>query len=371
MGEMAGTRLLDRPTDAEPPSDKTSILTSLVPPKHLLSHLIEIFFDLVHPQMRVLHRPSFLLWIESGNFKSDPDSILLILTISALAARFSDRPEVDLFDRMLLNGSSSTQNNPDNQIDSRFKCGKRCQRGKGFLTQANRLFHREALQMEKLELDIGTLQKPTIRFIQATALLSFAEIAETLSSRAYSLVSAAVRLAYDYGLDEVDCDRMQPSFEPRDHRAECVKKEELRRVWWAISDMENFICVIKCRPRLIDWSRCKTSLPCDDADWFEGHEVPLSFLPVTVYDLRTSLDLPVHISVIGQRILVMHLFANLAYLAASGDHVDGWHESILAIEECIATWKPIMTQRVGSGKSVEPGEGTSNDALMAYLVLQT
>ncbi|KAJ6186924.1 hypothetical protein N7519_001832 [Penicillium mononematosum] len=368
MGETAGTRLLDRPTDAEPPSDKASILTSLVPSKHLLSHLIEIFFDLVHPQMRVLHKPSFLLWIESGNSKSDPDSILLILTISALAARFSDKPKVDLFDRMLLHRSSSTQNN---QIDSRFKCGKRCQRGKGFLTQANRLFHREALRLENLELDIGTPQKPTIRFIQATALLSFAEIAETLSSRAYSLVSAAVRLAYDYGLDKIDCDHMQPSLEPSDHRTECVKKEELRRVWWAISDMENFICVTKCRPRLIDWSRCKTRLPCDDADWFEDHEVASSFLPVTVYDLRTSLDLPAHISVMGQRILVMHLFANLAYLAASGDHLDGWHDSISAIEECIATWKPIIAQRVESGQTVEPGEGTSNDALIAYLVLQT
>lgn len=355
MGETPGTHLLDRPTD------KASILTSLVPPKHLLSHLVEIFFDLVHPQMRVLHRPSFLLWIESGNF-SDPDSTLLILTISTLATRFSDRPEVDLFDRMLLNGSSSTQNE---QIDSRFKCGKRCQRGKGFLTQANRLFHREALRMEKLELDVGTPQKPTIRFIQAAALLSFGEIAETLSSRAYSLVSAAVRLAYDYGLDKIDCSGMQPNFELSDYRAECVKKEELRRAWWAISDMENFICVIKCRPRLIDWDRCKTRLPCDDVDWFEGREVPSSFLPVNVYDLCTSLDLPTHISVMGQRIVVMHLFSKLAYLAASSDHVDGWHDSISKIEECIAAWKPNMAQGVESGQT-----SVSNDALFAYLVLQ-
>jgi hypothetical protein len=368
MREMPGTCLLDRPTGAEQPSDKASILASLVPPQHLLSHLVEIFFDLVHPQMRVLHRPSFLLWIESGNFISGPDSILLILTISALAARFSDQPEVDLFDRMLLSGSSSTQSD---QVDSRFKCSKRCQRGKGFLTQANQLFHREALRMEKLELEIGIPQKPTIRFIQATTLLSFGEITETLSSRAYSLVSAAVRLAYDYGLDETDCDRTQLTFEPSDHRAECVKKEELRRVWWAISDMENFICVVKCRPRLIDWSRCKTRLPCDDADWFDGHEVPSSFLPASVYDLRTSLDLPAHISVMGQRILVMHLFANLAYFAASNDHVDGWPDSISAIEECVAAWKPNMAQRVESGQTVEPVEGFSNDALIAYLVLQT
>lgn len=317
--------------------------------------------------MRVLHRPSFLSWIKNGNFKSDPHSIFLILTVSALAARFSDRPEVEIFDRMLFKESTSTKND---QIDSHFKYSKRCQRGKGFLTQANRLFQREFLRMEKLELEQGTPQKPTVRFIQATTLLTFGEIARALSSRAHSLVSAAVRLAYDCGLDEIDGDRTH-LFEPNDHRAEIVKREELRRIWWAISDMENFVCVVRCRPRLIDWRRCKTRLPCDDTDWFESREVPSYFLPASVYDLRNSLDLPAQISLMGKRILFMHLFANLAYLAANGDGVDGWHDSISAIEECAATWKPNMAQMVESTQTVGSAEGCLSDALTAYLVLQT
>jgi hypothetical protein len=68
---------------------------------------VEIFFDFVHPQVRVLHRPSFLSWIENGNFASDSHSILLILAICGLAGRFSGRPEVDLFDLMLLRALSS------------------------------------------------------------------------------------------------------------------------------------------------------------------------------------------------------------------------------------------------------------------------
>ncbi|KAB8074398.1 fungal-specific transcription factor domain-containing protein [Aspergillus leporis] len=349
MEEMPRTHLLDHPTDAEPPSDNASTLTSLVPPQRLLSHLVEIFFDFVHPQVRVLHRPSFLSWIENGNFASDSHSILLILAICGLAGRFSGRPE----------------------NDSRFKYSKRCQRGKGFLTRANRLFQREVLRMENLELELGSPQKPTFRFIQATTLLAFGEITSALSSRAYSLVSTAVRLAYDCGLDEIDSNLTQLDFEANDHRAECVKKEELRRVWWAISDMENFVCAIKCRPRLIDWSRCKTRLPCDDANWFQGREVPSSFLPASVYDLRESLDLPAHISVMGQRILAMHLFANLAYLAANGDRVDGWHDPISAIEECVAAWRPNIARMVKSRQTVDPAEGSLSDALIAYLVLQT
>lgn len=264
-----------------------------IPPQELIDHLVDVYFDFLHPQIRLLHRPTFIPWVQSGAFVSDHDSALLLMAMFALASRYSDQPEVDLFDRSL---SRRSTDDDGRSVSGYCKSRNRWERGNGFLCQARGLFDGGIRNMENLEIKSRRLVKPSVRFVQAAALLSYAEIGLAASSRAYSLISTTVRLAYDCGLDRIDSHGTGRSecvgVEAGNMTVEFVRKEELRRAWWAISDMENFICMTRGRPRMIDYDNCRTKLPCDDSDWFEGREVLSVFLPANLSDLRASTDLP-------------------------------------------------------------------------------
>ncbi|ETI21751.1 hypothetical protein G647_05820 [Cladophialophora carrionii CBS 160.54] len=314
----------------------------ILPPKVLITHLVEVYFDYVHPQIRLFHQPSFVPWVESSSFVSDGYSTLLLLAMFSLAARYSDQPEVDLFDRSLrqMSGCRNTQDGASHKIR------KRWDRGKGFLSQANRLLMGEISKMDNLELKSGGMQRPSIALVQAAALLTFAQLGMGLNSRAFSILSMTVRLAYDCGLDQVDSyDKTMPN--PKgtgvcSSRSIWVEQEELRRAWWAVADLENFVCVTKDRPRLIDWESCKTKLPCDDKDWFEGRDRPSVFLPVSLHDLRASLALPSQLSVLACRIMTMHLVAKLIKAAIIDDSVPQSQDLFYTIEECATAWKQNM-----------------------------
>lgn len=332
---------------------------------------MEVYFDFVHPQIRILHRPSFLSWVQSDAFVADRGSSLLLSAMCGLAARYSDQPEVDLFDRSLSQQSESDSG----PRHSGYRRRKRWERGKGFLDHANRLFQSEISRIEKSELDSGTMQKPSIRFVQAAALLGFAEAGFGVTGRAYSIISTSVRLAYDCGLNQMDqydtAGAKHVGVDAGDARSNFVKKEEFRRVWWAISDLENFICTTKHRPRMIDWETCKTKLPCDDKDWFAGHECPSFFLPATLSDLQTSLDLTAHISVMAYRILAAHLLAKFMKLALDDDGVTLTHGALSTIEECAVVWKPKDVLPEVSFRQAEGDDEMSCDSLPLRIQIET
>ncbi|QYS93350.1 Fungal_trans domain-containing protein [Trichoderma simmonsii] len=327
----------------QPPLSNSSRDDSPLPSKTLIIHLLDVFFDYVHPQIRLLHQPSFVSRVESGSYALDEQATLILSSMFALAARYSDQPEVDLFDRMLLRRASDSY---DSQDDIRYKSRKRWERGQGFLSQAYRLLMNETSRMDRLELESGEMQRPSITVVQAAAIVTFAQMGIGLSGRTYSLLSTTVQLAHDCGLDQVDYND-EIMFTSRDSdldpgKSIWVKKEELRRTWWVIAYLENFICVTKDRPRMIDWGKCKTKLPCDDKDWFQGRHSPSDFLPASLDDLRASLTVQPQLSVLAYRIRTMHLGAKM--LEEAMNHADALesNDTLTKIQECATFYKQNM-----------------------------
>ncbi|UKZ74118.1 hypothetical protein TrVFT333_001777 [Trichoderma virens FT-333] len=316
---------------------------SVLPPSTLIIHLIDVFFDHVHPQIRLLHQPSFVDWVGSGSYAMDEHATLILTSMFSVAARYTEHPEVDLFDRMLLRRASANSGTPEEVY---YKNRKRWERGKGFLSQANRLLISETSRMDKLEPGNGETQRPSIRVVQAAAIITFAQMGIGLSSRTYSLLSTAVQLAHDCGLDQVDCNDeiiLTPrGTDPDACKTTWVKKEELRRTWWVIAYLENFVCVTKDRPRMIDWGKCKTKLPCDDKDWFQGRHCSSDFLPASLDDLRASLTVSPQLSVLAFRLRTMHLGAKMLEAAMNNDSELESHNILTKIEECATFYKQNM-----------------------------
>ncbi|KAJ4865101.1 fungal specific transcription factor domain-containing protein [Trichoderma breve] len=322
---------------SQPPWSNSPIKDSPLPSKALIVHLLDVYFDYVHPQIRLLHQPSFVSRVESGSYALDEQATLILSSIFALAARYSDHPEVDLFDRMLLRRASGSY---DSQDDIRYKSRKRWERGQGFLSQAYRLLMNETSRMDRLELESGEMQRPSITVVQAAAIVTFAQMGIGLSGRTYSLLSTTVRLAHDCGLDQVDYNDETISMSRDSDSEPCkstwVKKEELRRTWWVIAYLENFICVTKDRPRMIDWGKCKTKLPCDDKVWFQGRYCPSDFLPASLDDLRASLTVQPQLSVLAYRIRTMHLGAKMLEEAMNHDDALESNEILTKIQDVFA-----------------------------------
>ncbi|PTB60589.1 hypothetical protein M431DRAFT_489355 [Trichoderma harzianum CBS 226.95] len=244
---------------------------------------------------------------------------------------------------MLLRRASGSY---DSQDDIRYKSRKRWERGQGFLSQAYRLLMNETSRMDRLELESGEMQRPSITVVQAAAIVTFAQMGIGLSGRTYSLLSTTVQLAHDCGLDQVDYND-ETMFTSRDSDSDpCksiwAKKEELRRTWWVIAYLENFICVTKDRPRMIDWGKCRTMLPCDDKDWFQGRHSPSDFLPAGLDDLRASLTVQPQLSVLAYRIRTMHLGAKMLEEAMNHDDALESNDILTKIQECATFYKQNM-----------------------------
>ncbi|PNP49572.1 hypothetical protein THARTR1_09894 [Trichoderma harzianum] len=326
---------------------------SLLPPKALVVHLLDVFFDYVHPQIRLIHQPSFMARVETGSYESDGHARLMLLGMFSLAARYSDHPEVELFDRKLLRWASGGHGSQD---DVCYKSRKRWERGQGFLSQAYRLLMNETSRLDKLKLQSRQMQRPSVTLVQAAIIVTFAQMGIGLSDRTYSLLTTTMRLAHDGGLHRVDYtdERMFLSGDGTSDACKSIwiKIEELRRAWWVLAYLENFICVTKDWPRMIDWGRCKTKLPCDDEDWFQGHRRPSHFLPATLYDLRTSLAVQPQLSVLAHCVRTMHLGAKMLEEAMNNNNAFESNNILTKVEECATYYKQNMPLESKTGDAV-------------------
>jgi hypothetical protein len=352
---------------ATSPAECAQLNNPLLPPKNIIIHLVDVFFDAVQPQFRLLHRPSFVGRLGSGLLLSDKHSVLLLNAMFALSARYSNDPRVELFDLSLLHGSG--YNETLDQTDCRER--QRWERGKGFARRARELFQKEIAMTEMLETETERIEKSPIMLLQVAALLGFAELGLGPNSRAYSSISTCVRMAYDCGLNAIDAinypNLVRETQDAPSGVSDWVRQEELRRVWWCIWDLEIFVCGAKCRPRMIDVARCETKLPVDDQDWFEEREVPSSFLPGNLCQLREFLDGSPRLSVLAQRIVSCHLLS-MAVEMVHTECIDEYNESCSLLQRCASSWERCFSGDLRSQQMI--GGPTLIDRLPMYIFIQ-
>lgn len=130
-------------------------------------------------------------------------------------------------------------------------------RGKQFGTKAIAIYHAS----------LRSFGKPTLRYLQGCILLAFYLYSSGPDSQAWLMVGTCSRLAYDLGLNKVD--------EQVDDGASCPlsphewsDKEELRRAWWGVWEMDTFASAVSCRPHTIDSTKMEVKMPVSDCSWF-------------------------------------------------------------------------------------------------------
>jgi hypothetical protein len=209
--------------------------------------LTELFFDKIQAWMAILHRPRFLARYEKtlsaeGDVMQglSVDESLLFYSMFALSARFSNHPRF--------------VGVPPNKRGLEF-----AQRARECYSQARSLRH------------------PSLIYLQGCILLANYFYTSGPTHQGWILIGVCVRLAYDLDMSEIDDEDWNPA-SAIDH----VEKEEMRRVWWAVWELDTFASTVSRIPYSIDRKRMAVALPISDEAWFAEMDVPsaqLNMLP--------------------------------------------------------------------------------------------
>lgn len=234
-----GRQLLERPLNDEVSYD-------------LAIHLIKVFFDRIQCWLPLLHKPSFLTFymnrLQCGKNSLDSlavDERLLLCCMFALSARYSNSAEfADIHPTL---------------------------RGNRFSAMARVLYDQAR-----------NLQPPSITLLQGCILLSFCQYTSEFSSHGWIVVGVCVRLAYELGLSDIDDDDDDNGDSDSDSQMATsfttLEKEERRRAWWLVWELDTFGSTVSRRPYAIDRRRMKVMLPISDEAWFSGRATSSSRL---------------------------------------------------------------------------------------------
>jgi hypothetical protein len=220
----------------------------------LAMQLIQLFFDNIQPWLPLLHRPRFLVWVEEKlNVEGDilrglnPDEALTLCSMFALAARFSHHP--------------------------RFANLPALEKGDEFAELAAQAYGKSRLS-----------SNPPFAHIQGCILLAFYFYTSGPNKQGWILIGVCVRLAYIMGLSEIDDEEWVP---PRPMDA--VEKEELRRAWWLVWELDTFASMTFRKPFSIDRKRMAVKLPISDQAWFAELEIDSAEMMTTSGQIWKSL----------------------------------------------------------------------------------
>lgn len=118
-------------------------------------------------------------------------------------------------------------------------------------------------------------EPPSLCILQALVIATHLQLTQGVRGKAWRSLGTCVRLAYELNLHLVDFDREQ--IDIIDVEKWCWR-EEKRRAWWAIWEMDVFASTIRRTPSAIDWSQMETLLPVEDKHWFGGRVQPSCFM---------------------------------------------------------------------------------------------
>lgn len=239
------TSLTDQ--DVESSSSPTIVVGTEEITCSLAIDLVNLFFEKVQLWLPLLHRPRFQahfepkLLVDGDVMKGlSIDETFLFYSMFALSARFSNH---------------STFNNI-----STFK------RGHWFAERARQIYTRAR-----------PTQTPSLTYLQGCILLANYFYTSGPTPQGWILIGVCVRLAYDLGLSEIDDEDWTPV-----SPIGSTDKEELRRAWWLVWELDTFASCVSRKPYAIDRKRMAVMLPISDEAWFAGIEIQsaeLLYLP--------------------------------------------------------------------------------------------
>lgn len=127
-------------------------------------------------------------------------------------------------------------------------------------------------------------QSPTLKWLQGCILLAYYNQSCRPDIGCDLMPAICTRFAYSLGLHRIDEDPHSSS-----SREEWICKEEQRRAWWAVWELDSFDSISSRRPFSIDKYRMYVYLPISDEAWFSGTPIESARLNTDILQCWKSL----------------------------------------------------------------------------------
>lgn len=145
-------------------------------------------------------------------------------------------------------------------------------RGSVFSAMAQKIYE-DAVRLNEIE-------NCTFSLLQGCILLAFYYQTSRPSTTSWMLIGTCCRIAIELGLNKLDESII---FAPQDAQwtsiMEWSQKEEKRRAWWLVWELDVFSSTILRRPHTIDKSQMQVLLPVSDANWLANNPVASAAFP--------------------------------------------------------------------------------------------
>ncbi|KAH0834528.1 fungal specific transcription factor [Fonsecaea pedrosoi] len=160
------------------------------------------------------------------------------------------------------------------------------------ISHAPNHFYKLACTITKEQLDQCGDGKPPLALLQALVLITFYEMIVSARGRAWRSLGTCVRVAHELDLHLADSLLQGKSkLEENAWTESWSRKEEQRRAWWLLWELDVFASTVRRRPASIHDGEYAVLLPVNEKSWYEGHYQPSCFLdPDPLHRTRKLLE---------------------------------------------------------------------------------
>jgi hypothetical protein len=113
---------------------------------------------------------------------------------------------------------------------------------------------------------------PSLRVLQGHILLTYYDLISRPSLYGWMRTGLCCRMAYGLSLHQIDRGTTKSQELGTTDKRSRWQKEEKRRAWWSIFQLDSFLSIISSRPFNIDMKHMDVLLPISDQDWFAGND---------------------------------------------------------------------------------------------------
>lgn len=186
---------------------------------------------------------------------------------------------------------------------------------------------------------------PTLELLQGCILLAYYNQSSKLKWGRDGLIKKCVQLSHDlnlYQTDEETPNIPNTSSESSAYVEEWISKEERRRAWWSVWELDTFDSVASRRAFTVDRNEMHVLLPVSDESWFSGLPVVSSALdPEILLCWKSLRDSP------NQDARAWFLISNyiMAFAHELGQHKTVEKNAIDDLETVVACFSLLFNER--------------------------
>ncbi|KAH8797269.1 hypothetical protein F5884DRAFT_715833 [Xylogone sp. PMI_703] len=130
------------------------------------------------------------------------------------------------------------------------------------------MFAQKAIALYDMFNNLSTVDEPSLSHLQGSILLTYYCVTSAPDCRGYLGIGILCQMAYALSLHTLDKDTQETDSLCQESIRQWVVKEEKRRSWWALWELDTFTSIITRQPFAIEMQRLKVCLPVSDDAWF-------------------------------------------------------------------------------------------------------